>query len=124
MVSSWTSSDQGSATADLLAATTLIVLHDQVGIARPTAATMTRLVAATRARADQLGASPAAMNQALAETMTQQMNAAVPPPTGPIPAGMIDEEVARWIDPAHPATRLIEDPDQIPDWLPTQYLPG
>ena len=126
-VNNWTSSDLGSAPVDLLTATTLIVLHDQVHIDRPPALVMTRLVTATRARAADLGNTADALAVALIETMTARMAAAVPPPTGPIPSEMIAEEITRWADPGHPAYHLAQDlaqdPDQVPDWLPTQYLP-
>lgn len=114
-----------------LVATTLVVLHDQVHAPRPTAAQMATLVDTTLRRAHQLAdvtpPPPLAtvLVRALAETINARLAAVIPPPSGPLPPGMISEEVARWDDPGHPGYWLEVDPEQIPDWLPPAYLaPG
>ncbi len=114
----------------LLVATTLVVLHDQVNAERPSSAQMAAMVTATLHRGHQLTISSptsglaAVMVTAIAETMAARLATVSPPPAGPLPAGMIAEEVARWDDPGHPGYQLAaEDPADLPAWLPRHYLP-
>lgn len=117
-VSSWTSLPTGC-DVPRLTAVTLLVLHDQVGIARPGERELAVLVEQTLHASGPAPLTSQPVIAALAATMRRQMAVAIPPPTGPIPPGMIGEEVGRWADPTHPALTVL---GVDPDW--PSPLPG